>query len=252
MRSSALLSRCLPLFVLPALLGSAAPRPGGPVQSGPIIKPFILDEVRELVVVRSQVFVYNPALRGEIQLTELELHADGVLIERMDLDRSLPGDPEYGRTAAMIERLPHEVAHRHDEKRYFADPRAPEFDGDEVREVMHQIQHSVQEMSDRYDFFAGDAPFGHVNFLLPVDQIFFPDDPAGTSAVLQVTLHWVGAGGQRGRSSVDHELTWLGPLPGLPASFSTGNSAASLHRGDMHVHTCHGESLGACAPSANC
>jgi len=25
-----------------------------------------------------------------------------------------------------------------------------------------------------------------------------------------------------------------------------------IHRGDMHVHSCHGESIGACAPSTNC
>ncbi|MEO2161104.1 MAG: hypothetical protein ABGY29_01130, partial [bacterium] len=252
MRSSTLLSRCLPLLVLPALASSSAPRTVAPLQSGPIIRPFILDEVRELVVVQSQVFVYNPALRGEIQLTGLDVRADGVLIERLDLDRRLLGDPEYGRTAAMIERLPHEVAHRHGEKRYFADPRAPEFTGDGVREALHEIQHSVGAMNDRYDFYAGDAPFGHVDFLLPLDQVFFPDDPAGTSAELRVTLHWVGANGQKGRSSIDQKLTWLGPLPGLPTSFSTGNSTASLHRGDMHVHTCHGESLGACAPSSNC
>lgn len=252
MRSSTLLSRCLSLLALPVLAGSSAPMTVASLQSGPIIRPFILDEVRELVVVESQVFVYNPALRGEIQLTRLEVRADGVLIERLDLDRRLPGDPEYGRTAAMIERLPHEVAHHHGEERYFADPRAPEFTADEVREALHEIQHSVGAMNDRYDFYAGDAPFGHVNFLLPLDQIFFPDDPAGTSAELRVTLHWVGASGQQGRSSIDQKLTWLGPFPGLPTSFSTGNSTASLHRGDMHVHTCHGEALGACSPSSNC
>ena len=252
MRFPAMLCRCLPLFALPVLLGSVAPRALETVQSGLILRPFLLHEVRELVVVQSQVFVYNPALRGDIHLTALEVRADGVLIERMDLDRSLPGDPEYGRTAAMIERLPHEVAHRHGEERFFADPRASEFDAAEAREALHAIRHSVEDMNDRYDFYAGEAPFGHVNFLIPLDQVFFPNDAPGTSAMIQVVVHWVGPGGQKSVSTVEQKLTWLGPFPGLPTSFSTGNSTSSLHRGDMHVHTCHGEALGACSPSSNC
>ncbi len=244
--------KLLPVLACAALLSGLAHRRVDSGQPTLIIKPFLLHEVRELVCVDSQVLVYNPAERGEsITLDRLEVRADGVLIERIVLGSTLPGDREYGETQALIERLPHEIAHRHDEDRFFASPDAPEFEGTEAVAAMHEVQRSVAAMGDRYTL-EGGQPFEHLNFILPTDQVFFPNDMPGTQAQIQVSVYWTSPDGHQHVSQVEHPLTWRGQAPTLPESFKTANSSASVHRGDLHVHTCHGEALGACSPSANC
>ena len=38
----------------------------------------------------------------------------------------------------------------------------------------------------------------------------------------------------------------------MPSALASERAGYSVHAGDLHVHSCHGEALDACAPSSDC
>lgn len=247
--TSRALSASFAAVALVLLLGLAWQGPGaGP---GPVLKPFVVEAARARVPVAGQLLVYDAQAGRETELVELVVAADGYVVERLDLGARLVGDPEYGAVNALIERLPEELAHRHgDEERVFAAPDAPTLHGPEAVAAEAEIRARVAAMVERYA--SGRAPYVHVDFVLPLDQVFPEDAVPGQRAAVSVELRWRAPAGPVRVSTVRREVVWLGPAPGLPSSFQAGHPAASVHAGDLHVHSCHGEAANACAPSSNC
>ena len=178
------------------------------------------------------------------RLREMKIH-------EARLDRELLGDPRYGEINALIERFPRELTELHRDRRYFADPSLPELAGPELLERRREVAARWDALAHEYN--AGvPAPFTQLEFPLHYDQLFFTDDAPGTQAELELRVRYSRPGGGTGSASVARTVTRLAaPLP-PPATLLASVGAVTLHAGDLHVHSCHGEAANACAPSTNC
>ncbi len=219
----------------------------------PVLAPYLVREVRALLPAAAQLLVVNRDAPGRgIELVEVEVSVAGLVIERLPLERSLAGDPTCAEWNATLERLPEGAAHRHGvHRRHFAPPDAPQIDPREAFAVQRDLRRDLAAMRERYADPAA-RPFAHVDLILPYDQLFASDAPLGEVVTLTFTLRWRDARGRPRQSAVTEEVRWLGPRPGLPGSFTLGNPTVSVHAGDLHVHSCHGEAVGACPPSTDC
>lgn len=218
-----------------------------------VLVPFLPDEVRILRAAEAGLMVYNPSADGaEVHLEALEVLSEGDLLTREDLGRDLPGDPRFGEVNALIERLPHQVSHLHRQTRHFAAPDAPELGGEEALSAKREAAARWSALAAEYET-SGREPFTQVDFTVPYDQLFFADAPPGSEATIELRLVYRDASGARRARSVTTRVTRLPALRGLPQTLSASLGApTSVHVGDLHVHSCHGEAAGACAPSSNC
>ena len=241
-----------PLLVLGASLAVWAQLEGAQpaAQADLVLIPFTPTAVRNLSTVETAVFVYAAAGMDEVvQLEELRVSSDGELLHTELLDAPLAGDPRFGELNATLERLPHEVSHNHRERRYYAGAGEPEFTGAEVLDRRREAMMQWNALSQEYD--AGrQRPFLQLDFPLHTDQLFFPDDPEGTRREVELEVTFRLASGARRTARVTRPITRLAAPLSLPNALA--GAGASLHPGDLHVHSCHGEAAGACAPSSNC
>lgn len=217
----------------------------------PALLVFLPRTVREPVRVSGQALLYEWLPAGSVaELERLRLIAgDDVLVDR-PLDGAMVGDPRFGRINADLERLPDALSHLHRHGRQFASPLAATLQGDDALALARSIGERVHSLTA--DLRLSDtSPYGRVDFELDLDQVFATDDPVGSLRPLTVEVSYRLSDGRLARAWRAIELRWLGPRPTAEA-LPIGGSLFDVHRGDLHVHSCHGEAVGACAPSSNC
>ncbi len=217
----------------------------------PVLVPFVVDGARELVVVDSGLLVCNASgAEDPLVIEELAVSADGIVIHREELDVELAGDRRYAEMNALVERMPEEIAHLHRERRYFAADDVAPFPFEEIADRWTEIDAMSSEL--RAEYAAGaPRPFVEIVFPLPLDQVFFPDDRPGAEREIRFSIRH-----RRGTASstttISHTITLLPPRRPAPESLAFDLGDVTLHAGDLHVHSCHGEAVNACAPSADC
>ncbi len=218
-----------------------------------LLLPFIPSEVRTLRTAEVALLVYNPdALGRSVQLESFELVADGQALVQVQLQGELMGDPRYGEVNALIERLPREVSELRRDRRYFAAAEDTEFAGEAVTEARREIASRWGLLSQSYA--AGvPKPFTQLDFMLPYDQLFFEDAAAGEVVQVELRVAYRTPSGALRVATTTHTITRYAPFsplsPSVQASFGAG---VSVHVGDLHVHSCHGEAANSCSPSSNC
>jgi hypothetical protein len=259
--------RILTVGVTISLVGLSPQLLGTPVEprikvqnQGVILVPHLLDAARNLVGVDGQVLIYNqggPALPGErVQLLELRVSLEDVVVEARGLDANLIGDNRFGEVVARIERLPESVTELRRDN-FFAPPGAPDFKGAEVTENMRDIKVDLVTLRDEWDN-GLEEPFVAVDFRYELDQLFFSDDAPGTVRNIGLEVDYLTAAGQLQTARTSSSVTRLAPLLTAPPTLGRGaiqatfGSSTHVHPGDLHVHSCHGEAIGACAPFGNC
>jgi len=136
----------------------------------------------------------------QLGLDEVRLVVGGVVLDARGVERSLAADPEYLDVNALIERLPDEVGHRHDDVRVFADPALPEFRADELGARMTEIAERVDALRQRHA--AGHVSFVEPKLALPLDRVFAPDDPIGSTTALVFEVDYRSASGEARTASV--------------------------------------------------
>jgi len=245
--------RSLALLLLFAPLAPAQVSPPRTSQAPELVLvPFLPGQARVLTTVDVALLVYAPdASHSAVTLEELEVVAGGDVIHQETLSHRLVGDPRYGEINALIERFPRELTELNRDRRYFADEALPELAGEELLAARQEVAERWNELA--YEYNAGvPLPFAQLEFPLPYDQLFFTDDPPGTRAELELRVRYSGPGGIRGTAVVTKTVTRLAaPLP-PPATLLSTAGVLTLHAGDLHVHSCHGEAANACAPSTDC
>jgi hypothetical protein len=247
------LSLLLPAAVLLGVAAVSARRSQQAAEAlDPVLVPFIPDEVRVLQPAEVALLVYNPSASGEVMALEsLEVVVGDEVLFRTELVDELVGDPRYGEVNALIERLPHEVSELHRDRRYFASEEAPEFGGEEVLEARREIASRWSVLADAY-LAGAPRPFAQVGFPLAYDQLFFADAAEGESVRVDLRLAYT-LGGARRVASTSRLITKWAPFSTVSTTLEASlGSGVSVHAGDLHVHSCHGESAGACSPSSNC
>lgn len=216
----------------------------------PVIIPHLMEAVRVPGVAVGSVLVANASDEESTLVVEsITLEVDGAEIAYIEPYDALVRDIRYARAQAMIERLPAEWTHRHGAPRVFADEKAHEFAGEEALARWQELDALVLDIHE--DESAGlPMPFAEPKLSVPYDQVFAPWDPPGSTKTIAVRVRWRRGQGASTDTVVPHQVRLLTPLPDEP--IHVGGSLVTLHPGDLHVHSCHGEAAGACAPSANC
>ena len=220
-------------------------------ERGLILVPHIINTASELDGVASAIVIYDPVDGRRVNVERIQVSSpDGVLIEQ-EIGAALLGDPRFGELGSIIERLPHEIAHVQGRQRHFSDEREGFFLGHEIEEKIHTAEALLEQL--RREWSDGlELPMTEEHFVIQLGELFSEDGPLGEEIEITVSATWT-TPGQAQRTSTTTALITRAPLAlDPPASFIQAMGAASIQRGDMHVHTCHGESLGACAPSGNC
>jgi hypothetical protein len=218
-----------------------------------LLVPFVPAEVRILRPAEVAMLVYNPAENGEVyELESFQVRSGGDIVFASELVGELVGDARYGEVNALIERLPHEISELHRDRRYFADENAPEFGGSEVIEARHEIASRWNALREAYDR-GMPQPFTQIDFPLAYDQLFFAGAEEGETARIELRLSYRTPSGQLKVATTTRLITRIAPfaLPSASLEASFGGTV-NVHAGDLHVHSCHGEASGACAPSSNC
>lgn len=245
-RTLSLLSPLLPLLVA----GWFWPQPAQQAPAADLVLvPFFPESVREPVRVEGKLLVYSP--REDVTLETLTVLCGDAVLHEAALDQRLEGDPEFGEINAMIERLPHELAHLHRHERYFAGDQST-YRGTEVMDRMVEIRERVEGMREAWERHGPGASPSQVEpaFAVHLDQVFAADD---AHAELELRVRYRRRDGSLATAATRRSVRRLAPWPEVPATVSeaTGPGVA-IFRGDLHVHSCHGEAAGACAPSGNC
>jgi hypothetical protein len=237
----------LSLGAAAAVHGALRPRP---LQDGPLVViPFTPSAVRVLGTVESAAFVHAPHDGGEVVLERLVVSVGEDVLHDEPLDITLVGDPRFHEVNALVERLPHEVSGAHREERWFAAPDAPEIPGARALDLRLELGERLEVLRNEYAA-AGRAPFVQLDFPLHTDQVFFADEPAGTEREVRVAVQFLQPSGRRVTQTVSRQLVRLAAPLGTPASLA--GAGYTVHAGDLHVHSCHGEAVNACAPSGDC
>ncbi len=229
--------------------------PAAPIPPEPVVVPLVVDVVRRPVDTWSQVLVYNGAQRGEtIEVRDVRVIADGSVVAHARVDRSLPADPRYAELAATLERLPEEITERH-RPRAFVPHDAPVFEGDEVLDRWRGAALLLDDLRRDYRT-PGREPFVQVDLKVPMGRVFAAGSgaaEAGARAELLFEVVWRGSDGVERTTTARAEVRRLADRPAAPPELvAEAGGALTIHAGDLHVHSCHGEALGACPPSDNC
>ena len=246
LRVAGLLVSCLSLAGL-YFVSPSQPEPAA--ESDLVLLPFMPSNVRAIVPFEGQMLIYNPS--EDVQLDSLVVRVNGYELTEVKLDGALEGDPEYGEINALIERLPNDLTELHRARRYFATNGEPAFGEAELIENLREINLRVNAMREGWR--AGSAiPFVQPSFRLELGEIFEADATAGIAQV-EFELRYRDAQGDRATKTIQTALKLSPGWGSAQASLaSTLGASVSIHPGDLHVHSCHGEAAGACAPSGNC
>lgn len=227
----------------------------------PILIPYVVDAARALVPVDGQVFVLNPAgpdaPTGQVELTGMRVLLEGIVVEQRPLALELTGDPRFAELIAKIERLPREVTELHRENAVASKDAEP-YSGPDVTTTMRAVESDLATL--RADWQDGrPQPFQAIDFQLQLDQLFAPEDAPGTERAVTLELDWQSEAGPSGTVTARKTVRRLAPALALPTTLSRSQAPGQLaatapheHAGDLHVHSCHGEAVGACAPSGDC
>lgn len=220
---------------------------------GPVLVAFAVADVAVAQPAAAQLLVVNRASEGQpVELVGLDVWTRYGVIEHLDLTERLTGDRDFFDLNVLLEQLPAQLAHRHDEQLHFAGQNDPPLTGEAAREGLVRYQRKVAELSVRYAD-PSQRPYAALNHTLPYDQVFDGTESVGATEDVTWALTWRVPGGDLQQSVVTETLTWRGPRAGLPTSLAQpGSGGLQIHSGDLHVHSCHGEAIGACAPSSNC
>ena len=216
-----------------------------------VLVPHVIKTASNLGGVASAVVIYDPVDGRDVNIESISVSSrDGVLLEQA-VNKELRGDPRFGELGSIIERLPHEIGHVNGRQRYFSEERAGFFLGHEIEENIHTAEALLEQL--RREWNDGlQQPMTEEHFTLQLGELFAQDGPIGEEVEIILSATWTSPG-QAQRTSTTTALITRTPLAlDPPASFIQAMGATSIQRGDMHVHTCHGESIGACAPSGNC
>ena len=218
-----------------------------------VLVPAVIQAARRPLVTDAQLMICNALPPGEsLHLERFRLLADGDLLYEQSLDLDLPGDPRFSEVNAWIERLPEHLTHLHRPQRLFAHPDAPTFSTGELADRLRSIRERVEELRIEY-LETETRPYRIHRFWLPLDQLLREDEPPGRELRLDLEVDYRLATDSVYTATSSRPLRWLGAPLGPPASLSKGGRAtATVHAGDLHVHSCHGEALNACAPSEDC
>lgn len=225
--------------------------PRAPQDAPLVVIPFTPEAVRVLGTVECSAFLYAPNDGGEVTLERLVVRADGDVLHQVELGATVVGDPRFGAVNALVERLPHEVADLHRDQRWFAAPDAPELEGVNVFDVRMEIEERLNALREEYAT-TGRAPFIEVSFPLHTDQLFFANEPAGATRAVEVEVSYVQPSGALAVATVTRALVRLAAPLAVPQTLHAAGAGTTIHPGDLHVHSCHGEAINACAPSGNC
>jgi hypothetical protein len=233
--------------------------------AGVVLVPHVVRSARNLVPIDGQVLIYNGGEHTDssdrVQLLGMRITLAGTVVEARGLDANLIADRRFGEIVAKIERLPESVSEL-GRPRIFAPLDAPEFTGPQVTSNMRDIEASLASLRNEWD--AGlEQPLLAVNFSYELDQLFTPDDAPGTTRKLGIEVDYIDSSGKPHTALTSTSITRLAPLLTAPttlnrmASGAGGSKALAastphVHAGDLHVHSCHGEAIGACAPFGNC
>jgi hypothetical protein len=230
----------------------------------PTLVPFVVDACRVPTTVEASALFYHPGRAdggpAPVRLEALRVDSGGIRLVERALDEELVGDPAYGRLTARIERLPAGVSHSHRPHRSFA--------GEHDHAVPHaDLGHEFERITEELDALrarwaaSDERPLSELRFPLHLDQLFAPEDAPGTARAVVIEVDWRGADGALRTARTSRTVRKLAPRPALPptvsASWSTasgggGGTSLVAFAGDLHVHSCHGEAVGACSPSGNC
>ena len=245
-----LLAGPLGVALTSVLVWTALPREPALATDDLILVPFAVDAVRVPGVSAAQVLIYEPraALRPT-RIHAVRLLSEGLLLHEELVDHELCGAADFGEVNALVERLPESVTELHRTRRWFAAPDAPEFSGLEVMLRGIEIAERVEDLSAAYASGAP-RPFVELNLPLPLDQLFSGDEAPGSTRTVNFEVAFSGSDGLRATTAVSHTITWLGLA--RPPSPTLAGGAAAVYAGDLHVHSCHGEAVNACAPSGDC
>jgi hypothetical protein len=233
-----------------AIAATQAPAPIG-AQRELILVPHVIRSASELVPVAASVMISDPVDGRRVTLERLQVSTtDGVLIDQ-SLSAELRGDPRFEQLGALVERLPHEFTHIHARRRAFADERAGYYLGHEIEQKIHEGEALIAAL--RRDWDAGlELPMHEEPFTLQLPELFQADGPAGEEVELTLTLTWSAPGQPQRATSTQTTITRLPRALDPPSSYLQSMGGTLIQRGDLHVHSCHGEAAGACAPSSNC
>lgn len=217
----------------------------------PIVIPFAVDGVRVLTSVDTALFVCHPSsddapLHLEGVTVSSGSGANAVVLYQDELAHELASDPLFVALNAEIERLPEELTHR-EGRRYFAYADEPPYSMSDAIDRWRALDASLAAVRARYAAGAP-RPFTELHFDLDLRRVFDELDAPGTERALTIEVRYRAAGGVSRSVALEHKLRRLAPFPGAPATLV----GAQIHSGDLHVHSCHGEAVNACAPSADC
>lgn len=236
-----------------ALVQGVAPEPASRrAGTDPIVLPHVLDAARRLVVVDAAVLICNPAATERPLVVEaFSVTSGGATLVDEQLGVELAADARFAELNALIERMPEELTELR-RPRAFAAEDEPVFAASELADRWLEIDGLVDRL--RADYGAGaPRPYVEPSFRLPLDQVFAPEDPPGTVRTLELRVRYRLAGGPVATASASHAITLLpAPLAPPPTLAALGGTPVTLRGGDTHVHSCHGEAMGACAPSTDC
>ncbi|MEX1024757.1 MAG: CehA/McbA family metallohydrolase [Planctomycetota bacterium] len=227
---------------------SQAATPAGD-NAEPVVVPYLLESVRVPGVAIGSILVANVSADDTgLVIESISVQLGDDRLAGVDVDRVLPKDLRYARAQALLERLPSQWTHRDGRPRAFAPRDAATFVGDEALARWAELDELALEL--HRDEAAGRAlPFVEPRVALPYDQVFSPWDLAGSERTLAIHVQWR-RGANSGSTIVPHVVRLLPARLESPSTLALGT--ATIHPGDLHVHSCHGEATGACAPSANC
>jgi hypothetical protein len=217
----------------------------------PFMIPFLVDAVRQPIEISGQLLVYNSGSPSSImRLISLRMINGGVVLAERKLSTDLHGDPRYGEVNALVERLPRKLTGLN-RARFFAPEGAPEFSGSEVDERYREIAEKVAVLRSEYSD-RSRRPFVQLNFLLPLQRLFSNQRLSKETVEVVLEVRYKDSKGAIKTLSTVHHIRLMDPLPEVPVSLLNEFGNITLHAGDLHVHSCHGEALDACFPSENC
>lgn len=250
--SSLLRTGLLPLAAaVSALLFWTSLSPAGAPERELRLLPLVLNEVRSPRTVSAHLVVDLAWAGEQAELRALRVRSGDDLLHEEQLAQRLAGDPRFSTAQALLERLPVELTELHRERRYFAGAGEPEFEGAEVVERQRELAARVAELRAHLAG-GGASSFVELAFPLHLDQLFFADDPPGSERALTLEVDYRLSDGSARTAAVSEAVRLLPALLGPPQSLPASLGVVTVHAGDLHVHSCHGEAVNACAPSTDC
>jgi len=210
--------------------------------------PYVPEALRIPTSVPGHLVIHNGG-SDAVRIDQVILRSSGAEVQRVDVSEVLTPQAMYGELAALVERLPVEFTERHRE-REFADPMDRELVDSELPAAWQEIATKLTEIRQQVAE-TGRLPFLEIPLMIPMDALF-ADRRIDEVIDLHFEVHYE----RHGETKIQTRTIAIRRLPDFreapPTLLVELGSGLTVHAGDLHVHSCHGEALGACSPSANC